>query len=67
VVEHVALSLEQNMQASVAETAAFLGDRLHTLPKAGIIRPRGLVSHGLRQQPMALHARRSPILWLSTR
>jgi hypothetical protein len=34
------------MQASVAETAAFLGDRLHTLPKADIIRPGHLISHG---------------------
>jgi hypothetical protein len=34
------------MQASLAETAAFLGDRLHTLPKADIIRPDRLVSHG---------------------
>ena len=28
---HVALPLEQTMQASVAETAAFLGDRLYAL------------------------------------
>ena len=34
------------MQASVAETAAFLGDRLHALTNAGIIRPGRLVSHG---------------------
>lgn len=43
---HVALPLEQNVQASVAETGAFQGDRLHALPKGGIIRPARLVSHG---------------------
>ena len=34
VVDHITRPLEKNMHASVAETAAFLGDRLHTLPKA---------------------------------
>src|SRR5436305_4373974 len=45
-VDHVALPLEQNMQASVAETAALLGDRRHALPNAGINSPGRLVSHG---------------------
>src|ERR1700723_1617885 len=34
------------MQGVVVETAAFLGDRLHALTKAGIIRPGRLISHG---------------------
>jgi hypothetical protein len=34
------------MQASVAETAALLGDRLHALTNAGIIRPGRPISHG---------------------
>jgi hypothetical protein len=46
VVDHVALPLEQNMQAPIAEAAAFMGDRLHALAKAAIIRPGRLVSHG---------------------
>jgi hypothetical protein len=33
------------MQA-IAEAAAFLGDRLHALAKAGIVRSGRLVSHG---------------------
>ena len=34
------------MQASVAETAALLGDRPHALPNAGIISPGRLISRG---------------------
>jgi hypothetical protein len=34
------------MQAPIAEAAAFMGDRLHALAKAGILRPGRLVSHG---------------------
>ncbi|MGY4506339.1 hypothetical protein ACVWYH_010296 [Bradyrhizobium sp. GM24.11] len=39
-------SRPDSMQVSVAETAAFLADRLHTLPKTDIIRPSRLVSDG---------------------
>jgi len=49
------------VQASIAEAATFPGDRPHTLAKAGIVHPDRLVSYGTRQQPMALHARRSLI------
>ena len=45
VVDHMALPLEQDMQASIAEAAALLGDRSHTLAKAGIVRPGRPVSH----------------------
>ncbi len=45
-VDHVAFPLEQDMQAAVAEAAAFMGDRLHALAKAGIVCPGRLVSHG---------------------
>src|ERR1700681_3933712 len=34
------------MQAPIAEAAAFMGDRLHALAKAGIVRSGRLVSHG---------------------
>src|SRR3981081_403796 len=46
VVDHVTFPLEQDMQAPIAEAAAFMGDRLHALAKAGIVRPGRLVSHG---------------------
>ena len=68
VVEHVALPLEQNIQASVAETAAFLG-------AIAFMRCRRPASSArvvwylmvMRQQPIALHARRSLIPWVSIR
>jgi hypothetical protein len=41
-----AFPLEQNMQAPIAETAAFMGNGLHALAKSGIVRPSRLVSHG---------------------
>ena len=45
VVDHVTFPLEQDVQAPIAEAAAFMGDRLHALAKAGIVRPGCLVSH----------------------
>src|SRR5215213_6350652 len=45
-VDHVALPLEQNMQASVTEPAALRGNRPHALPNDGIISPGRLISHG---------------------
>src|SRR5215212_724046 len=44
-VDHVALPLEQNMQASVTEPAALLGNRRHAA-EYGIISPGRVVSHG---------------------
>src|ERR1700694_1561466 len=45
-IDQISLPLEQNVQAPIAEAAALLGDRLHALAKAGIVRPGRLVSHG---------------------
>lgn len=45
-VDQIALPLEQNMQAPIAEAAALLGDRPHALTQGGIIRPERLVSDG---------------------
>lgn len=45
-VDQIALPLEQNMQAPIAEAAALLGDRPHELTQGGIIRPERLVSDG---------------------
>ncbi|MGY4333557.1 hypothetical protein ACVWWG_007974 [Bradyrhizobium sp. LB7.2] len=60
-VDHIALALEHNMEVPIAKAAALLGDRPHALAKAGIVRPGRLVFMVMRQQPMALHARRSLI------
>src|SRR4051812_24916092 len=46
VVDQIAFPLEQNMQPSVAEAAALLGNRFHALTKAGVVSPGRLVSHG---------------------
>jgi hypothetical protein len=54
VVDHVPFPLEQDMQAPIAKAAAFMGDRLHALAKAGIVRPGVLYLMVMRQQPMAL-------------
>jgi hypothetical protein len=54
------------MQTPVAETAAFVSDCLHALPKAGIIRSGRLVSHGYAAAAdgfTALHVHRSLIPW----
>jgi hypothetical protein len=42
VVDQIALPLEQNMQASIPEATAHLGDRPHALAEGGIIRPSGI-------------------------
>src|SRR6516165_6214099 len=46
VVDQIALPLEQNMQASIAEATAHLGDCPHALAQGGILRPACLVSYG---------------------
>ena len=46
VVDPIALPLEQNMQASIAEATAHLGDCPHALAQGGILRPACLVSYG---------------------
>lgn len=55
------------MQAPIAEAVALLGDRPHALAKAGIAARVVWYLIVMRQQPMALHARRSLIPWASLR
>lgn len=43
--DQTTLSLEQSMEAPIAEAIAFLGDRPHALGKANIVRSGRLVSH----------------------
>jgi hypothetical protein len=52
VVDHVALSLEQNMQSPIAEAAALLGDRPHALVVRYLM---------VMRQQLPLHASRSLI------
>jgi hypothetical protein len=47
------------MQPTISEAAAFLGNHPQALANVGIGGPGRPISQVIRQQPMALHARRS--------
>ena len=59
-VDRIALPLAA-MQASIAEATTFLGDCPHALAKAASSARVAWYLVVMRQQPMALHARRSLI------
>lgn len=55
------------MQAPIAEATPLLGDRSHTLAKAGIVHPGRLVSHCHAAEADGFTRSRSLIPWASTR